>query len=104
MPGAKPPHMLTPEEANKPIKIEEFFVDLGLPVEKVKEQVELGDMVTMDRTCERVGDTVVSKTLDDRLSVFVMIEALRKLQDYRLTANVLTVATKQQVVGRRGAM
>ena len=103
MPGAKPPHLLTAEEASKPVKIEEFFVDLGLPVDSVKEQVELGDMVTMDRTCERVGNTVVSKTLDDRLSVFIMIEALRKLRGTRLTANILAVATTQEEVGLRGA-
>ncbi len=103
MPGSKPTHMLTAEEANKPAKIEEFFVDLGLPAEKVKEQVELGDMVTMDRTCERVGDTVVSKTLDDRLSVFIMIEALRKLQGTNVTANIFAVATTQEEVGLRGA-
>jgi putative aminopeptidase FrvX len=103
MPGAKPPHLLTAEEANKPVKIEEFFVDLGLPAERVKEQVELGDMVTMDRTCEQVGDMVVSKTLDDRLSVFIMIEALRKLHGKKVTANVLAVATTQEEVGLRGA-
>ena len=103
MPGAKPPHMLTDEEAKKPVKLEEFFVDLGLPVDRVKEEVELGDMVTMDRTCERVGDTVVSKTLDDRLSVFIMIEALRKLQGRSLNVNVLAVATTQEEVGLRGA-
>jgi len=104
MPGSKPTHLLTPEEAAKPTKIEEFFIDLGLPVEKVKEQVELGDMVTMDRTCERVGDTVVSKTLDDRLSVFIMIEALRKLANTHVNCNILAVATTQEEVGLRGAV
>jgi putative aminopeptidase FrvX len=103
MPGAKPPHLLTTEEANKPPKLEEFFVDLGLPADRVKELVEVGDMVTMDRTCERIGDTVVSKTLDNRLSVFVMIEALRRLRGNSLKANILAVATTQEEVGLRGA-
>src|ERR1700722_9477733 len=49
MPGVKPTHLLTAEEAAKPLKVEDYFVDLGLPVDKVKEQVELGDQVTMDR-------------------------------------------------------
>ncbi len=104
MPAAKPIHLLTAEEANKPPKIEEFFVDLGLPGEKVKALVEPGDMVTMDRTAERVGDTVVSKTLDNRLSVFVMIEALRLLRSTPVKANLLAVATTQEEVGLRGAM
>ncbi len=104
MPGGKPIHLLTADEAKQPPKIEEFFVDLGLPVDKVKAQVEQGDMVTMDRTCERVGDTVVSKTLDDRLCVFVMIEALRLLQNTPVEANLYAVATTQEEVGLRGAI
>jgi tetrahedral aminopeptidase len=104
MPSAKPAHLLTPEEAGKPPKIEDLFVDLGLPVDQVKALVELGDMVTMDRTAERIGDTVVSKTLDDRLSVFVMIEALRLLQGKSLKANIIAVATVQEEVGLRGAI
>jgi endoglucanase len=104
MPGSKPPHLLTDEERNRPPKIDEFFVDLGLPAEKVRSLVEPGDMVTMDRTAERVGDTVVSKTLDNRLSVFVMIEALRLLRSKSLQASVLAVATTQEEVGLRGAM
>lgn len=104
MPGVKPKHVQTAEEANKPPKIEDYFVDLGLPGDKVKGLVERGDMVTMDRTCERVGDMVVSKTLDDRLSVFVLIEALRLLQSKNLKANIIAVATTQEEVGLRGAV
>jgi endoglucanase len=103
MPSVRPKHLLTPEEAAKSLTVEDFFVDLGLPAEQVKAQVELGDMVTMDRTAERVGDTVTSKTLDNRLSVFSMIEALRLLKDTHIKANVLAVATTQEEVGLRGA-
>jgi len=101
MPAAKPIHLLTAEEMAKPLKIEEFFIDLGLPVDEVKAQVEMGDMVTMARTTERVGGSVVSKSLDDRLSVFVMIEALRTVGPH--TAEIIAVATTQEEVGLRGA-
>lgn len=103
MPSVKPTHLLTAEEAGKPSKIEDFFVDLGLPGDKVKSLIEPGDPVTMDRTCEHVGDTIVSKTLDNRISVFVMLEALRLLKDTSLKANILAVATTQEEVGLRGA-
>ncbi len=102
MPAAKPIHQLTPEERSKPAKMEEFFVDLGLPAARVKELVEVGDMVTMARTTERVGDNVVSKSLDDRLCVFVMIEALRALGTHQ--AEIIAVATVQEEVGVRGAI
>lgn len=101
MPAAKPIHLLTAEEMNKPPKIEEMYVDLGLPGEDVKARVEVGDPVTMARTAERVGNTVVSKTLDNRVSVFVMIEALRAVGAH--ACDILAVATTQEEVGLRGA-
>jgi endoglucanase len=100
MPSTKPIHLQNPEDANKPPKLEDLFVDLGLSVEKVKESVELGDMITLDRTFEHVGDRVVSKSLDNRLSIFVMIEALKLLKDQ--TCEVFAVATTQEEIGLRG--
>lgn len=100
MPGTKPRHLLTEEEMNKPPKIEEFFVDVGLPGDEVKALVEVGDMVTMARTAERVGNNVVSKTLDNRVSVFVMIEALRAVGEHE--CEIQAVATTQEEVGLRG--
>ena len=101
MPGSKPIHMLTPEEAAKAPKIEDLYVDLGMSAERVNSLVEIGDMVTMARTAEQVGDMVVSKTLDNRVSVFVMIEAMRKLGEH--VCDILAVATTQEEVGLRGA-
>ena len=102
MPAAKPIHLLTTEDLNKPPKVEEFFVDLGLPVDEVRALVEVGDMVTMARTTERIGNNVISKTLDDRVSVFVMIEALRAVGSH--TCDIYAVATTQEEVGLRGAV
>ena len=104
MPSGKPIHLLTGDEAGKSPKLEEFFIDLGLAADKVKSLVEIGDAVTMDRTCERVGDLVVSKTLDNRLSIFILIEALRKLQGKSVPSTILAVATVQEEVGLRGAV
>jgi len=101
MPASKPIHLLTAEEMAKPPKMEEFFIDLGLPVDEVKAQVEMGDMVTMARTTERIGSNIVSKCLDDRLSIFVMIEALRSVGPH--VAEIVAVATTQEEVGLRGA-
>ena len=99
-PAAKPIHLLDPSEV-KPVKLDELFVDIGLPVDRVKAAVEVGDMVTLDRTVEEVGDCVIAKALDDRASVYVMIEALRATQG--ATAEIVAVATTQEEVGLRGA-
>ena len=48
-PARKPPHLQGGQTPAPPTR-DDFFVDLGLPVEAVKEQVQVGDYVTMDRT------------------------------------------------------
>ncbi|MGH2355304.1 MAG: M42 family metallopeptidase [Chloroflexota bacterium] len=98
--GGKPPHLMAGQEPKSP-KIEELFVDIGLPAERARALVELGDMVTMDRTAERSGETIIGKAMDDRAGVFVMIEALRAVRAHEV--DVVAVATVQEEVGLRGA-
>lgn len=99
-PARKPPHLSRGEE-QKPPKAHEFFVDLGMGADEVKERVRVGDYVTMDRTLERVGGNYVGKAMDDRVGVFVMIEALRAIEEHEAT--IFAVATSQEEVGLRGA-
>lgn len=99
-PASKPIHLLGDEKPAAP-KLEEFYIDLGMPVERVREHVTLGDSVTLDRTLERVGDNVIAKAMDDRTGVFTMIEALRRLKEHEV--DVVAVATVQEEVGLRGA-
>ena len=98
--AAKPIHLLDPADI-KPPKLEELFVDLGLSVDAVSEKVEVGDIVTMDRTLEPIGNCMMSKSLDDRLGVYVMLEAVRAAT--RPNAEIYAVATSQEEVGLRGA-
>jgi tetrahedral aminopeptidase len=96
----KPPHLQQGGEP-KPPKAEEFYVDLGMPVDKVREAVRVGDYVTMDRTLEKVGGNYLGKAMDDRVGVLVMLEALRALRGHE--AIIHAVATSQEEVGLRGA-
>jgi putative aminopeptidase FrvX len=99
-PTRKPPHLQRDEE-QKPPKAEEFFVDLGMDANEVKKAVRIGDYVTMDRTLEQVGDCYMGKAMDDRIGVFVMLEALRAMEAHEATIHA--VATSQEEVGLRGA-
>ena len=99
-PARKPPHLSHGEE-QKPPKADEFFVDLGMDAQTVKEKVRVGDFVVMDRTLEKVGEDYIGKAMDDRIGVFVMFEALRALGDH--TSTIFAVATSQEEVGVRGA-
>jgi len=99
--STKPTHMLTPDEQKAPPVIENFFVDLGLKANTVKQKIRLGDMVTMDRTCEVCGDNIIGKCLDNRVGVFVMLEAMKAVK--RHDVDIYAVATTQEEVGLRGA-
>ncbi len=100
MPSSKPIHLLGDEKPGAP-KIEEFYIDLGMPGDQVRELVKLGDSITLDRTCERVGDFVMGKAMDDRSGVFTLIQTLRRLRTHDVT--VIATAAVQEEVGLRGA-
>lgn len=100
--SAKPIHLLSEGEM-KPPKMDDFFVDVGLSGDEVRERVGVGDMVTLDRTVERVGNNVIGKAFDDRICVFQMIEALRQISG-TTQAEIIAVATTQEEVGLRGAI
>ncbi|MFZ5433194.1 MAG: M42 family metallopeptidase [Calditrichota bacterium] len=100
--GAKPIHVLTEDEIKKPLKVTDYFVDLGLPGKEVNKLVEIGDPITMAREMDELGDCITAKALDNRIGVWLMIEALRKVK--RHDVDVYAVATTQEEVGIRGAL
>lgn len=89
-----------PGEAKAP-RLDDLFVDLGLPADVVAQKVEIGDQVTLDRQLVSNGETVMTKALDDRVGVFVAIEAMRRLGNY--SAEITILASTQEEVGLRGA-
>lgn len=101
MASTKPKHMLTPEEAAKPWTVDNFFVDCGMDGEEAKKEIRLGDMVTMNRTLQQMGKLWTCKAMDDRVAVYVMIEAVKAAKDPKV--DVYAVATVQEEVGLRGA-
>jgi putative aminopeptidase FrvX len=99
--GTKPVHVLTEEERKKVPEMKDLFVDIGLTGKEAKEQVRVGDPVTLVQTFAEVGNLVTGKALDDRLGVYVGIEAVRRLGKHE--ADVYFIATVQEEVGLRGA-
>lgn len=103
--GSKPIHIMSPEERNKPPKIDDYFVDLGLPKEQVDKLVTVGDPITRERELIEMGECVNVKSLDNRASVFLLIETLRALKKSRRKPayDFYGVFTVQEEVGLRGA-
>lgn len=103
-PSGKPVHIATPEERKKVPEIDEISIDLGLPAETVKKKVKIGDMVVLSAPFEKVGETVVSQCMDNRIACWVVIEAIKKLAKSKHSCEVHAVFTVQEEVGLRGAI
>jgi endoglucanase len=99
--GSKPIHIMTAEERTKIVHIHDFFIDLGLPVAEVKKMVTIGDVITRDRQLIEMGECVNCKSIDNRVSVYILIETLKLLQ--KCPYDVYGVFSVQEEVGIRGA-
>jgi len=77
-PGGRPVHISSPKDRERVPEVKEFFVDIGLPADKVKKLVKVGDYVVMDEPAIDVGNKFVSKALDNRVACWLGIEAVHK--------------------------
>lgn len=100
--GSKPIHVMTTEERAKAPKITDFFIDTGLSKAELEQNLEVGDPITRLSSFDVLGECVNSKSLDNRISVFILIEALKRIKDPEYT--IYAAFTVQEEVGLRGAM
>lgn len=101
--GSKPIHVMTPEERAKVPQIKDYFIDLGMSKKEVEAIVSIGDPVTRQRELIEMGNCVNCKSLDNRVSVFILIETLKELKNAKVPYDIYGVFTVQEEVGIRGA-
>ena len=99
--GSKPIHVMSAEERTKVAKIEDYFIDLGMPKKEVEKVIRVGNTVTRERELIEMVNCVNCKSIDNRVSVFILIETLRQLKNSPY--DVYAVFTVQEEVGIRGA-
>ena len=100
--GTKPAHITTEAERSKAVPLADLFIDLGMPAERVREQVSVGDFAVLDRSYEEFGEGLISaKSIDNRGGVFILTEVFKQLKNPYYT--VQAVFSVQEEVGVRGA-
>jgi endoglucanase len=99
--GTKPIHIMQEEEKKKLPTLDDLFVDLGLPADDVKAEVEIGTPVTLHQPFLSWGDVATGKALDNRVSMWVIIRALQRAKEF--PHDVYAVMTSQEEIGIRGA-
>jgi putative aminopeptidase FrvX len=80
---------------------EQLFVDVGA-TNRENCPVKVGDLMIFDRLFVDLGDRLISKAMDDRIAVAVLIEALRQFP-VSSPHEVYFVFSTQEEVGLRGA-
>jgi len=103
--GSKPIHIMSPEERNKAPKLTDYFIDLGMSKKAVDKIVSVGDTITRERGLIEMGDCINCKSLDNRISVYILLETLKKLKKSRRKPayDFYATFTVQEEVGLRGA-
>jgi endoglucanase len=87
-------------DAYKVPPLSKMFIDVGA-TNKKDCPIKVGDVAVFDRPFSVLGNRLVSKAMDDRIAVAVMIETLRQLK--RSPHQLYFVFTVQEEVGVRGA-
>lgn len=101
--GSKPIHVMTSEEKNKIPKSIDYFIDLGMTKAEVEKLVNVGDPVTRMSDFVEMGNCVNCKSLDNRISVFILIETINRIHQTAIPYDFYGVFTVQEEVGIRGA-
>jgi len=100
-PGGKPVHIASDADKKKIPEVTEFFVDLGMSGDDVRERVKIGDMVVLRGPFQEIGNSVVSQCLDNRVGCWAQIRAIENLATHN--CDIYAVWTVQEEVGLRGA-
>ncbi|NIT14298.1 MAG: hypothetical protein GTN99_08695, partial [Candidatus Dadabacteria bacterium] len=96
-----PPH-ISKDGNNKEVpEVEDCVVDLGLDGETVHKLVKVGDLVSFCEPFHETEQSVISKAIDDRVGLFVILEALKKAK--KINCDLFVTATVQEEIGLRGA-
>ena len=93
--GTKAIHLVSADDLKRPISMEALRIDLG-PGGKA----EVGERGSFAPNFRRAGASIMSKSLDNRLGVSILIELLRHPP---ANVDILAAFTVQEEIGLRGA-
>ena len=93
--GGKPIHLMTSDERTRKVPLDGLRIDLG-PAGKAK----VSDRAGFATKFRRVGPSILSKSIDDRIGVATVIELLKNAP---ANIDLCAAFTVQEEIGLRGA-
>ena len=93
--GGKPVHLMGVDERKQKVPLDALRIDVGL-----NGKANVGDRASFATKFKRVGPSILSKAIDDRIGVATVIELLK---DAPANVDVCAAFTVQEEIGLRGA-
>ncbi len=93
--GGKPVHLMDDDEATHKVPLESLRIDLGLGG-----RAKIGDRAGFATKFRRVGPSIMSKSIDDRIGVATLIELLKNAP---VNVDLCAAFVVQEEIGLRGA-
>ena len=102
--GKKPIHLMKTADREKASKMTDFWVDIGAADRaEAEKMVAVGDAAVIDsHAIDLPNDRIVSRSIDDRIGAFTVLEALRRYKERPGKARVVAAATTQEEIAWHG--
>jgi endoglucanase len=100
--GKKPIHLIKHDEREKASKLTDLWIDVGASNREqvMARGVRVGDAGVIDAQLVQLSENLIaSRSIDNRIGAFVVLEALRLLSRKKPKATVAAVATTQEEIG-----
>ena len=105
--GAKSHHVTSSDEKYKVPSVHDMFIDVGMASREAVEAagIQVGDPVTYHPNYQRFGDGMIcSKALDNRVSIFILLETLKSLAEQRPPSTIVFSFTVLEEFSIRGSL
>ena len=100
----KPIHLLNETERKQVVKLQDLWLDIGAATkEEAQQVVRIGDPVTLKLGYTELRNRLASAPgMDNATGLWVVMEALRRMDTAKLNCSVYAVSTVQEEIGLRG--
>jgi putative aminopeptidase FrvX len=102
--GKKPIHLLKTADRDQASKMTDLWVDIGAKDRAEAEaRLTVGDPGVIDsHTIDFPNGRIVSRSIDDRIGAFTVLEALRRYKEHPGKARLVAAATAQEEIAWHG--